>query len=160
MPEASSNSPSAPRPLVFVVDDQTIVREPIAACLRTAGYDAVNVAGAAEVLEIVKSRLPDLIILDVHMPGMDGLALLSALRSNTATANVPVILLTVESDRPRSRVRPCSIRRQLFSDQRVPGWCRRRWCLQRQPHRNKQYRLLHHPHILPRQHRPPRHHRW
>lgn len=86
-------------PLVLVVDDQQIIREPVAACLKMEGYDVVAAGSAAEALALLKTCRPDLIILDVHMPGMDGLALLATLRVRAETAGIAVILLTVEADR-------------------------------------------------------------
>lgn len=90
---------SSSSPLILVVDDQAIIRDPIRECIQSAGYAALSAASGQEALELLENHRPSLIVLDVHMPGMDGMALLSALRMKPATANVPVILLTVERDK-------------------------------------------------------------
>lgn len=87
--------------LVLVVDDMAAIREPIAACLRLEGYETACAANGAEALAAVHRRKPDLILLDVSMPVMDGIAFLTALRAHPSTAGVPVILLTADSDKAR-----------------------------------------------------------
>src|ERR1700742_5025825 len=99
MSSANTNQRGGPRGLILVVDDEAIIREPIAHCLMKAGY-AVDVAGSArQAIERAEARRPDLIVLDVHMPGIDGLTCLSTLRAREGTAATPVILLTSEADR-------------------------------------------------------------
>jgi len=85
--------------LVLVVDDTRIVREPISACLRSAGYETLEAADGAGALGLISTRKPDLMILDLHMTGMDGLTLLSLARKRPEMADVPVIMLTAEAGR-------------------------------------------------------------
>jgi HD-like signal output (HDOD) protein/FixJ family two-component response regulator len=92
------SSPSR-RALVLVVDDTLIVREPIAACLRSAGYETLEASDGAEALRLIAARVPDVMILDVHMSGMDGLTLLARVRERPEMARVPAIMLTVETNR-------------------------------------------------------------
>jgi CheY-like chemotaxis protein len=84
---------------ILIVDDSPIVREPIAAALRSAGYETGCAASGTEALAKLQSRMPALMLLDVSMPGIDGLDLLRTLRDLIATQNLPVILLTGSSDR-------------------------------------------------------------
>src|SRR5580658_6770602 len=86
---------------ILVVDDMAIFREPIAASLRSAGYDADCAADGEEALRIAREKHPDLILLDVAMPGMDGISFLRHLRSDPTVADIKVILLTVVSDKTR-----------------------------------------------------------
>src|ERR1700722_20311211 len=92
-------SSSPHQPLVLVVDDTMIVLQPITACLRAAGYETLGASDGAEALRLVATRVPDVMVLDVHMSGMDGLTLLSHLRQRPEMADVPAIMLTAEADR-------------------------------------------------------------
>jgi two-component system response regulator MprA len=85
--------------LVLVVDDDAVVREPVAASLRLAGYRTAAAADGKAALAIAVRDLPALVILDVSMPVMDGLTGLAALRSSAPTASVPVILRTASADK-------------------------------------------------------------
>lgn len=85
---------------ILVVDDMAVIREPIAAALRSNGYEAVCAGDGREALTLVRqSPPPDLIVLDLSMPGMDGMAVLRALRNDPATLKTPVILLTGSSEK-------------------------------------------------------------
>lgn len=85
--------------LILVVDDMAVIREPIAAALRGKGYTTACASDGKEALALIKRTPPDLILLDVSMPGMDGLSVLRVLRSDPASAKVPVILLTASADK-------------------------------------------------------------
>jgi CheY-like chemotaxis protein len=87
--------------LILVIDDMAAVREPIAACLRLEGYQTACAANGAAALAAVHRARPALILLDISMPVMDGIAFLTALRSQPDTAGVPVILLTADGDRAK-----------------------------------------------------------
>ncbi len=84
---------------ILVVDDMPIIRDPIAAMLGTAGYRALSAGNGSDALTLVRSDGADLILLDVTMPGMDGLTFLRRLRSDPTTAKIPVIMLSGEEDR-------------------------------------------------------------
>jgi len=84
---------------VMVVDDMAVVREPIAASLRGAGHKTICAADGKEALALIKRNVPDMILLDLSMPGMDGLSVLRALRGDPLTAKTPVILLTASAEK-------------------------------------------------------------
>jgi HD-like signal output (HDOD) protein/CheY-like chemotaxis protein len=84
---------------VLVVDDMAVFREPIAASLRLAGYETQSAADGEEALRLTRAHHPDIIVLDVAMPTMDGITFLKHLRSDPAIANTHVILLTVVSEK-------------------------------------------------------------
>jgi two-component system chemotaxis response regulator CheY len=88
-------------PTVLVADDMSIVREPIAASLRAAGYNAVCAADGREALALIRSSRPRLILLDLNMPELDGLEVIRAMNALPAEYHAQVILLTAESDRDR-----------------------------------------------------------
>lgn len=80
---------------VVVVDDEPMVREVVARYLEKDGYDVTAAADGASGLEEVHRRAPDLVVLDLMLPGLHGLAVLAALREK---GDIPVILLTASGD--------------------------------------------------------------
>jgi CheY-like chemotaxis protein len=85
---------------ILIVDDEVHVREVVQTCLETlGGWDVLSVASGREGLLKAEAEQPDAILLDVMMPGMDGLAFLRQLRSNPATQDIPVVLLTAMAHR-------------------------------------------------------------
>ncbi len=87
---------SGPRPRVLVADDNADMREYIARLL-SANYDVRTAADGEEALEIARRWKPDLVLTDVMMPVMDGIALTKALRANRATQLTPVVLLSARA---------------------------------------------------------------
>jgi two-component system OmpR family response regulator len=77
---------------LLVVDDELNIRELLSASLRFAGFDVDVAADGREALAKVEKDRPDLLVLDVMMPGLDGLSVLRRLRDNAV--EVPVLLLT------------------------------------------------------------------
>jgi two-component system OmpR family response regulator len=77
---------------LLVVDDELNIRELLSATLRFAGFDVDVAADGREALAKVEKDRPDLLVLDVMMPGLDGLSVLRRLRENAL--DVPVLLLT------------------------------------------------------------------
>lgn len=85
---------------IMVVDDMAIVREPIAASLNDAGFEVKQAGNGREALLMLKDWVPDVILLDLAMPEVDGLTFLGMIRERPALKKIPVILLTAVSDRP------------------------------------------------------------
>ena len=83
---------------VLVVDDEPDLLELIHYNLTKAGYDVASVLSGEEALAHVRASLPDLIVLDVLLPGLDGLEVCKALRRNPATASIPIVMLTARSE--------------------------------------------------------------
>jgi two-component system phosphate regulon response regulator PhoB len=81
-------------PTVLIVDDEKDIRELVQYNLERAGYRVVSCRNGAEGLKRALASPPDALVLDLLMPGMDGLAVLRGLRSESATAELPVLLLT------------------------------------------------------------------
>lgn len=90
----------------MVVDDSGLVRQlALVALDAIGGWDVVCAESGAEALERADVEQPEVILLDVVMPGMDGFATLAALRAKSSTAHIPVILVTAkdkEADRVQS----------------------------------------------------------
>jgi CheY-like chemotaxis protein len=80
---------------ILVVDDDPDIRRIAALALeRLGGFRVILASSGAEALEVARDEQPDLVLLDVSMPGADGPETLRALRSNPATSKLPVIFFT------------------------------------------------------------------
>jgi signal transduction histidine kinase/DNA-binding response OmpR family regulator/CHASE3 domain sensor protein len=90
--------------LILIVEDEPDIAELSRRHLTRAGYDVLVAVDATEGLEMAKSYLPDLILLDVILPGVNGLTLLNWLKSDDATAAVPVLLLSILPDDGQGRM--------------------------------------------------------
>jgi len=84
-------------PTVLVADDDTDVRGLVAYRLRRSGYQVVEARDGEEALRLALEHVPDLVVIDVMMPKLDGYEVTRRLRSEEATRRVPVILLTSRS---------------------------------------------------------------
>ncbi len=86
---------------IWVVDDQPDVSRAMVALLRQAGHRGTAFLSGEAALEHLASDIPDLMILDVMMPGLDGFAVLRAVREDPRTAKLPVIMFSAVSDPSR-----------------------------------------------------------
>ncbi|MCM2267822.1 MAG: response regulator [Elusimicrobiales bacterium] len=84
------------KPLVLVVDDDPMVGELTCDLLDSFGCDKLLKDNGREALLLAEDAKPDLILLDMVMPAMNGLSVLRFLKENTATVKIPVIMLTGE----------------------------------------------------------------
>lgn len=84
---------------ILLVDDQEVFRTPLADALRQRGYLVMESVDGPSALRRVESEIPDLALLDIRMPGMDGIQLIQALHSRTSTLHLPVILMTAQARR-------------------------------------------------------------
>ncbi|MBI3739043.1 MAG: response regulator, partial [Chloroflexi bacterium] len=84
-------------PRVAIVDDTTEARRLIRRILQSQGdFKIFEATNGKEGLELIQRELPDLIILDLMMPEMDGFAVMDALKANQETASIPVIVATAK----------------------------------------------------------------
>lgn len=82
------------RPLVLVADDDEDILALVVFRLEQANYDVASASNGAEALALARERVPDLAILDVMMPKLDGYEVTRQIRQHEATRGMPVILLT------------------------------------------------------------------
>ncbi len=82
---------------ILVVDDERHIVRLVQVNLERAGYEVTTAYDGVEAIEAVQSELPDMIILDVMMPRMDGFEALKELRANEQTKDIPVIMLTAKA---------------------------------------------------------------
>lgn len=95
---------------VLVADDNATNRRLALLVLEKAGHRILEAADGEAVLRIARDAAPDLIVMDVQMPGMDGLATTRALRADPATAGIKVLALTafaMKGDRERILAAGC-----------------------------------------------------
>ena len=85
-----------PRKILAVDDEKFIVRL-VQVTLERQGYQVITASDGKEALEKVDSEKPDLVVLDVMMPYMDGFEVLQTLRRNPGTRDIPVIMLTAKA---------------------------------------------------------------
>jgi CheY-like chemotaxis protein len=103
-PEIMSEAPAiaegrAGGSLVLVIDDDPAVRELMGRYLGREGFRVIVAASGDDGLRLAREKRPDAITLDVMMPGLDGWAVLGALKADAATADIPVVMLTIVDDR-------------------------------------------------------------
>ena len=82
------------RKRILLVDDELPIQRLITATLGRVDFDLSVAGNGIEALEIAVASLPDLILLDVTMPEMDGFSVAEALRSDPLTATIPIVMLT------------------------------------------------------------------
>ena len=82
------------RPLVLVADDDEDILDLVVFRLEQANYDVASATNGAEALTLARERIPDLAILDVMMPKLDGYEVTRQIRAHDETRDMPVILLT------------------------------------------------------------------
>jgi CheY-like chemotaxis protein len=85
---------------ILVVDDQESIRTLLQSALGDAGAEVITAAGGLEGVEAARTHAPELILLDLAMPGMNGWQVLEALRETANTAQIPIVLQTSAGDYP------------------------------------------------------------
>jgi adenylate cyclase len=90
-------------PLVLAVDDLAANVRLLDAVLSPRGYRVISAESGPEALQRVKERHPDLVLLDILMPGMDGYEVCRRLREDPATAFLPVVMITASGDQEKRR---------------------------------------------------------
>lgn len=88
---------------ILIVEDDAAIRNNVARLLRLEGYEVVAAADGAEGLERARELKPDVVISDINMPGLDGFALLEAIRAEPALGTTAVMMLTALDDRASMR---------------------------------------------------------
>src|SRR5438876_1406903 len=97
-PPRVSGTHGLPARKVLLVDDEDSLRKVVKELLERDGYIVAEARDGAQALDQIDRVGPDIIVLDLNMPGLDGYGVLSHLRSRPATADIPVIVLTAKGD--------------------------------------------------------------
>src|SRR5512137_217878 len=95
--DVGAGGPPGARPRILLAEDDPDEREAVVAGLE-ADYEVAAVSDGIQALASARLGVPDLVVLDLRLPGIDGLAVLDALRGDLQTAEVPVILLSGQAD--------------------------------------------------------------
>lgn len=83
--------------MIYCVEDDNSIRDLVVYTLRSSGFEAEGFTDAESFRAALANRLPQLVLLDIMLPGEDGISILKKLRSNAATADIPVIMTTAKS---------------------------------------------------------------
>ncbi|HEY3991947.1 MAG TPA: response regulator [Ktedonobacteraceae bacterium] len=89
---------------IVVVDDDKEIREIITFALGHNGFDVASASNGAQLQSLLASQMPDLILLDVMMPGQDGYQIFYRLRTDPLTRHIPVIIMTAHSEDIYARI--------------------------------------------------------
>ncbi|MEX1826386.1 Hpt domain-containing protein [Luteibacter sp. CQ10] len=120
--EAEAARPQAPRaqdevrvkPLVMVVDDSITMRKVTGRVLERHGFEVMTAKDGVDALEKLNERVPDLMLLDIEMPRMDGYELATAMKAEDRLAEVPVIMITSRTgDKHRQRAFDIGVKRYI-----------------------------------------------
>jgi two-component system cell cycle response regulator DivK len=90
---------STPRPTILIVEDNALNHELATDLLAAAGYSIRQARTGEEGVQVALEEAPDLILMDLRLPGMDGYAALQRLRADPRTAHIPTVALTAQAMR-------------------------------------------------------------
>lgn len=83
--------------LVYIVEDDTSIRELETYALKNASFEVIGFTDGKDLMQTIKNRMPDIILLDIMLPNEDGLDILTNIRSSAEYCNIPVIMVTAKS---------------------------------------------------------------
>jgi len=81
---------------ILIADDDTEMLALLSSMLEAEGYEVIKAENGQEAVELARKELPALIMSDIHMPVMDGLAACKAIKADKVTKGIPIVMLTVE----------------------------------------------------------------
>jgi CheY-like chemotaxis protein len=105
---------------VLVVDDVAANRELLEGHLLDLGCEVMQASNGAEALEALVAREPDLVLLDIQMPKVDGITVCRAIKSHPTRRLIPVVLITAANDRP-TRLRGLEAGADAFLSKPIDG---------------------------------------
>ncbi|HWZ58543.1 MAG TPA: response regulator [Gemmatimonadaceae bacterium] len=86
------------RPVVLLVEDELPLRRAMRDVLQREGFQVLEAGDGAEALTAIDRATPDVAVLDINLPVLDGFAVLSRLRTRASTARLPILILTARAD--------------------------------------------------------------
>lgn len=89
---------------ILVVDDDREICEIVTVALNCSGFEVAAAGSGAQLQSLLGERLPDLILLDIVMPGQDGYQLVSRLRADSVTRHIPVMIMTAHAEEIYARI--------------------------------------------------------
>jgi CheY-like chemotaxis protein len=100
--------------MIMIVDDTDVMRQTVARVLEGAGYQTICAADGSEALAMLNLARPDVVLMDLMMPGMDGLHCLQEMRRDPRGKSTPIIMMTAYDDENRARARELGARDYLI----------------------------------------------
>jgi signal transduction histidine kinase/DNA-binding response OmpR family regulator len=88
-------------PRILVVDDEKHIRDLLRQQLEEVGYSVIEAQNGREAIHLARAERPDLIILDILMPGLDGFEVTTILKQNNETAGIPIMILSIVEDKEK-----------------------------------------------------------
>lgn len=82
--------------VALVVDDSMLIRHTVCRYMQERGFEVESATNGAEALEVMAQTRPDIIVTDLNMPKMNGSELITALKANPATAEIPVVVIAAK----------------------------------------------------------------
>jgi DNA-binding response OmpR family regulator len=86
------------KPLIVIVEDEADIQDVIAYNLKRDGYEVLTASRGDEGLSLIQAKMPDLVILDLMLPGIDGLSICQQLRADPKTKSLPIIILSAKEE--------------------------------------------------------------
>ena len=84
--------------MIYIVEDDSSIRELVSYALHTSGYETAGYTGGEELWPAMERKLPELILLDIMLPGEDGISILKKLKADARTNQIPVIMMTAKGE--------------------------------------------------------------
>ncbi len=107
---AAASAAAAGRPLVMVIDDSLTVRKITSRLLTREGFEIITAKDGLDALQVIGENVPDVILLDIEMPRMDGFEFAKTIRSDAKLAHIPIIMITSRTaEKHRSRAKQLGI---------------------------------------------------
>lgn len=107
------------RKVILIVDDDADLRAMFRAALRFAGFEVREAADGYDALNVIEQYRPDLVVLDLALPRLDGLAVHAEISAQALTRHIPIVIVTGE-DRDLSQVKAaCILRKPVSPDQLI-----------------------------------------
>ena len=104
---------------ILVVEDNTDLRRMFKTALSLAGFDVVEAGDGIEALQIIELRPPDLVVLDLMLRALDGLSVQQELAARSATAHIPVVIVTGSTISTDNVDVACVLRKPVMPDELV-----------------------------------------
>jgi len=103
-----------PKKKILIVDDDASTRLVLGARLRASNYDIVVAADSMQAISVARKESPDLVLLDIEMPGGDGFVVIQRLKAITTLGLIPVIIMTSSVDRQKAEARSVEAGAEAF----------------------------------------------